>query len=373
MAAADAGPTVSRDLVVVGASAGGLAPLRTIASRLPSDFPACVLVVLHTGPHPSRLPQLLDAAGPLEASFATDGAPLRPGTIYVAPPDHHLLVRESLMRVTRGPKEHHTRPAIDPLFRSAALWGGPRVTGVVLSGSNDDGSAGLHSIKACGGTALVQDPDDAEEPVMPRSALRNVAVDVVVPADGIAPALRELLGQPVVRAAPVPEWLALEERASVGEGTPVETLRMIGRPSPLVCADCSGTLFELSGDTPVRYRCHTGHAYTLRTLQESQATATEAALWSAIRALQERETLLRRIAELDRIAGDEAHAAVTQADAERLGEQIAALRNLVESARGIEQLDTAVNGAGRATGTAPGSARPRAAASTPTGTGSAPT
>jgi two-component system chemotaxis response regulator CheB len=319
-----------RDIVVIGASAGGLAVLRTIASQLPPGFAAAVLIVLHTGAHPSRLPQILAAWGPNPAQFATDGESLEQGRLVVAVPDRHLVVRDGVLRTVRGAKEHHTRPAIDPLFRSAALWAGPRVIGVLLSGRNDDGTSGLHAIQSCGGVTIVQDPEDADEPIMPAAALRHVAVDHRLPSARIAQTLVGLIGRPVGARPPPPEHLLREHASMFEDDQPLENLAAIGRPTTFACPDCNGTLFELSNDKPKRYRCHTGHAYTLRTLGDAQAEATEVALWSAMRALHEKEIILRKLAELDRTAGDAHHADESDEQAERISEQIGTLRRLID-------------------------------------------
>jgi len=198
-------PTGRRDLVVVGASAGAVPVLRGLATQLPADFPAAVLVVLHVGAHHSVLPELLKDRGALRARHALDGQVLQPGAIEIAPPDEHMLVEGNCIRLRHGPKEHHARPAIDPLFRSAALAQGPRVIGVLLSGRLDDGTAGLGAIKHCGGLVMVQDPDDAEHPEMPRSALAHVAVDCCVPGSELAPTLQRLVALalvPVTAATP---------------------------------------------------------------------------------------------------------------------------------------------------------------------------
>jgi len=187
-----------RDLVVIGASAGAIPVLLELATRLPAGFPAALLVVLHVGAHHSVLPELLKDCGALRARHAVDGLALQPGTIEIAPPDQHLLVEGSRVRLQHGPKENHARPAIDPLFRSAALAQGPRVIGVLLSGRLDDGTAGLGAIKQCGGLVVVQDPDDAEHPEMPRSALAHVAVDCCVPGSELAPTLQRLVALPLV-------------------------------------------------------------------------------------------------------------------------------------------------------------------------------
>lgn len=320
-----------RDLVVVGASAGGVRALRELAAALPADFKAAVCVVLHVGAFKSTLPELLAAVSALPAVHAATGDELRPGRILVAPPDHHLLVRDGAVLLTHGPKEHHTRPAVDPLFRSAALSHGPRVIGVLLTGGLDDGSAGLQAIQSCGGLAVVQDPADAEDPGMPGSALQAMDVDHCVPLRRIAPLLVELIEQAAPPAPPEPPpGLVHEHLASLGGAHAMDELQQAATPSTLVCPDCKGTLWEINGARPPRYRCHTGHAFSLRTLAAVQQEATENALWSAVRALQEKELLLRRIAQLDRSAGDEAHARQAEAEAEDLQKQTESLRALVE-------------------------------------------
>jgi two-component system chemotaxis response regulator CheB len=328
--AAQTSPT--RDLVVIGASAGGVAVLRLIASQLPPSFPAAVLVVLHTGAYRSQLASILEMAGSNPAREAQHGEPVRAGQILVAAPDHHLTVRDGLVQLTRGPKEHHTRPAIDPLFRSAALRGGPRVIGVLLTGGNEDGTAGLQAIKACGGLAVVQDPAEAEAPTMPAAALANVDVDYCVPAAGIAPLLTEFAGSEVLAPHTAPEGLVREHAVSLMEVQPMDALKAIGKPSTLVCPDCGGALFELDATRPQRFRCHTGHAFTLNSLRQTQEEATEAALWSAIRAINDKATLLRKVAALDRMSGDERHADMSETEARRLDEHSAALRRLVDEA-----------------------------------------
>lgn len=325
-----------RDIVVVGASAGGVRALRELAAALPADFPAALCVVLHVGAFKSNLPELLEAVGPLPAAHAVTGEPLRPGRILVAPPDHHLLLQDGTALLTRGPKEHHTRPAVDPLFRSAALAFGPRVIGVLLTGGLDDGSAGLQAIKECGGVAVVQDPREAEDPGMPGAALRAVAVDHCVPLAQVAPLLASLVQQPVHEAASQepPPRLVHEHLAGLGGDDAMEDLKRAAVPSTLVCPDCKGTLWEIKDSQPPRYRCHTGHAFSLRSLASVQQAAAEDALWSALRALHEKELLLRKIAALDRSAGDEAHALRAEAEAEQLQSQAEILRRLAESEKG---------------------------------------
>ena len=322
-------------LVVVGASLGGVQALQTLASMLPADFAAPLLVVLHIGSHRSILPQLLSARGPLPAAHAADGEPLAPGRILVAPPDRHLLVRDGRVHLDPGPKEHFSRPAIDPLFRSAALSHGPGVVGVVLTGLLDDGTNGLQVIKACGGVAVVQDPADAFEPSMPQSALRYVEVDHCVRLDELAGTLAQLLAAPRGHAGPgepAPEAHAAHELdLLLARGDPMKHLEAIGSPSTFVCPECRGSLWVIQGAQPHRYRCHTGHAFTLRTLEHAQSIATGEALWTAVRALQEKEKLMEQVALQRRAEGDAREAERLEAGARAIAQQAGVLRRLIET------------------------------------------
>ena len=322
-----------RDLVVIGASAGGVQVLLDLAAALPGDFPACVLVVVHVGAHRSLLPELMSARGLLRAVHPRDAQSLQPGTIFVAPPDHHMLVEDGRIRLNRGPRENHARPAIDPLFRTAALSYGRRVVGVVLSGRLDDGTAGLQAIKRCGGLAVVQDPADAEYADMPRSACDHVDVDLCVPASRLAACLLDCVRVPVVAAAPpLPDDIATEQAISTGAGDPMDNLNAIGHPSRFACPECAGVLWEIDGSRPRRYRCHTGHGFTLRALAKTQDDATEDALWGAMRALQEREALLREMAkDADPAGGGDAARDDIVKTAERMARHGEQLREMITS------------------------------------------
>ena len=304
-----------RDIVVIGASAGGVPVLLGLAAGLPRDVPASVLIVQHIGSHPSMLPQLMKARGPNPAVHPRSGDALCNGVLYVAPPDHHMLIERDYIVLNREAKENHARPAIDPLFRSAAVWHGSRVIGVILSGRLDDGTAGLQAVKLCGGLAVVQDPEDAEEPDMPASALANVDVDMRVPAERLVDALLALIAQPAEAFRAPPPQLVREHRLSLGEGDPMEHLDAIGTRSRLVCPECRGVLWELADTRPRRFRCHTGHAFTLRSLDACHAVGTDQAVWSALRALQEREALLRLLLEDSRQRCDAAETARLEEEA----------------------------------------------------------
>jgi two-component system, chemotaxis family, protein-glutamate methylesterase/glutaminase len=307
--------------IVIGASSGGVAALLELAAGLPPDLPAVVGVVLHVGSLPSILPQLLTARSALPAVHPQDGDALRPGTIYVAPPDRHMLFTPDGVRLSHGPRENHARPAIDPLFRTAALHWRERTIGVVLSGQLDDGTAGLKAIKDCGGTALVQDPVDAVEPAMPTSALANVAVDHCLPVTAMAPLLLELVGRRTAAArSRLPEGIA-REQAIFERKNVMENLSALAEPSALTCPDCGGGLWELKDTKPLRYRCHTGHAFTAASLEAAQTDTAEHALWSSVRALQERELLLRRLATVAEATGDHPQAEAGRRAADRVREQ----------------------------------------------------
>lgn len=320
-------------LVVIGASFGGVEALLALAAALPKDFPAIVAVVLHVGPQPSILPELLSRAGALPARHPVDLEQPRPGVLYVAPPDHHLLVSPQGLRLSRGPKENHTRPAIDPLFRTAALHWGPDAIGVILTGQMDDGTAGLAAIKACGGTTVVQDPQEAIAPSMPSSALANVDVDHCVLLPAIGPLLVRLatVFSPAPRPAP-PEGVLKEQALFEGEN-PMDNLKSIATPTQLTCPQCGGTLSELKDARPLRYRCHTGHAYTALTLDSAQADQTDHALQAGHRALKEREALLRRMAVVSRQLGHDAEARAGLEQAERVHQQAERLATMLEEER----------------------------------------
>lgn len=328
--------------MVIGASAGGVTALLRLCAALPRFFPAPICVVQHVGALPSILPELLRHQGPNHAVHAEQDQNLLSGTIYVAPPDHHMLVEGEVLRLSRGAKENHARPAIDPLFRTAALSWGARCIGVVLTGQLDDGAAGLKAIKDCGGVAIVQDPADAAEPDMPLSALASTEADHCLPLDGIAPLLLRLAGAPQVPAAVAPPERLVREVALTRGGMDMENLDAIADLSPLTCPDCHGSLWEVRGEQPLRYRCHTGHAFGMRSLAHSQAEAAEEALWGGVRALREREMLLRRSASVAAASGDAAQAAAGTAQADRLQARIRELVALTEGMPG----ETGEEGAG---------------------------
>lgn len=290
-----------KNIIVIGTSAGGIEALNALLGGLPKNLPASIFVVQHIpGQSPSILPEILSRAGELPATHARDGELIRPGHIYVAQPDHHLLVEEpNRIRLTRGPKENRFRPAVDPLFRSAARAFGPRVIGIVLSGGLDDGTVGLLAIKRRGGLAIVQDPQEAIYPSMPLNAMRHVKVDYALPAREIASLLVKLVGEPAEEegAYPVSEELDIEVKiAREGHALSAGVMKL-GEMSPFTCPECHGTLLELKTKDPLRFRCHTGHAFTINSLVAELTENVEDSLWNAIRTIEESSMLMRHLAE----------------------------------------------------------------------------
>ena len=292
-----------RDIIVIGGSAGALEVLATIISQLPRDLPAAVFVVLHMSPgRESKLRAILSRAGRLIAIEPVDKQKFESGRIYVAPPDRHLMIEDHHLSIGHGPKENRSRPAIDPLFRSAALAHGPRVIGIVLSGSLDDGTAGLWAIKNRGGIAIVQDPAEALYNVMPQSAIDNNSVDYILPVREIAPALRSLVGEEIVEEgakATVKDDLEKELEVlgqRLDSEEMIENVEQLGTTTMFTCPECHGTLWEIKQGELSRYRCHVGHAFSIESLDAAQAEKLEGALWSALRALEERVALARQLA-----------------------------------------------------------------------------
>jgi len=298
----------TKQIVVIGASAGGIEALRELVAHLPADFPAPICVVMHTSPQsPGVLDEILTRVGTIPATNARNGERLRAGHIYVAPPDCHLIVEPGVLRVTKGPRENRFRPAIDPLFRSAAQVFGPAAIGVILTGSLDDGTAGLWAVKQLGGIAIVQDPLDAVYSSMPQNAVDHVQVDHVAPLAAIAPLLVDLTAVPpqAMKEVAAAEQLDIEVKIAM-EHNPIDAgLERLGEPSLFACPECHGVLLQLKEGSRIRFRCHTGHAYSVASLLAAISEGIEDSLWGAIRALEEGQLLMRRVADRLKLAGSE--------------------------------------------------------------------
>jgi|UniRef100_UPI0035CC301E two-component system chemotaxis response regulator CheB len=295
----------TRDIVVIGSSAGGVDALQRLCAHLPADFPAALFVAQHLSPSArSVLPLLLDRAGPLPATAAVEGQRITPGHIYVAPPDRHLLLREGHMLVRRGPYENRTRPAANALFRSAAIHYGARAIGVVLTGLLDDGTEGLIAIKAAGGVSIVQDPADAEWPSMPRNALERDHVDHAVPLDAMAALLTRLAAQDAGPSVALSAAYLLEDSIAAHEfGTMDAEIVAPGAPSHIGCPDCGGVLNLIEVEDAVRFRCQIGHAFTPDGLSAAQNDELERALGVAVRTHRDRLRLFRQMGDTARARG----------------------------------------------------------------------
>jgi two-component system chemotaxis response regulator CheB len=288
------------DIIVIGASAGGVEALITLTSTLPPDLRATIFIVLHISPQsPSLLPDILKRAGKLEVVQPINEMRIRHSYIYVAPPDHHMIVEKGRVCAVRGPKENRHRPAIDPLFRSAALAYGPRVIGVVLTGSLDDGTAGLLAIKQHGGITVVQDPKEALYPSMPLHALANVEVDYTLPLVGIGALLPRLVQEPVSKEEYQGKSEEMEKEIKVTsmDTSDTQLTPTAGIPSVFSCPECGGVLREISDGDLLRFRCRVGHAFSIASLLEQQSEVIEDALWVALRTLEENVDLSQRMAE----------------------------------------------------------------------------
>ncbi len=284
------------DIVVVGASAGGVEALQVLASGLPADFDAAVFVTLHIGAGPSALDTILSVAGPLPAKRPKDGEQIERGTIYVASPDFHMLVAQGHIHLSHGPKENRTRPAINPMFRSAARNYRGRVVGVLLSGALDDGVAGLAEIKRCGGMVVVQDPETAQFPSMPSNAIKHVDVDYVVPVQEI--------GMLIARRA-VTENTAMQKQESIER-----------RQVQLLCPDCQGPIWEERQGRIVEYSCRVGHIFSPLSMLSGLREAVEDRLWNVVVSLDAAADLAEQLEpQLGEGARAEAHSQRLRAEA----------------------------------------------------------
>jgi two-component system chemotaxis response regulator CheB len=328
-------PGAPRDLVVIGASAGGVEVLTQVVRDLPIDLRAAVCIVLHVAPgSPSMLAKILGRAGKLPCRPARDGERLSAGVVLVAPPDHHLVIEDSHVRLTVGPRENGHRPAIDVLFRSAAEALEGRVVGVVLSGTRDDGSAGLAVIKAAGGAAIVQDPRDATYGGMPASAIANVAVDAIVPAALVGSTIAAM----VMGEDPPPAGRSgdpgSDPRPGPDPSPEPHSDRPTGAPVAAVCPECGGVLTERAEAGMLQWECRVGHRYSPDTLIDAQADDVEGALWAAIRALADRAALLHRMADQAEKRGQARSARRFRRQSQAASEQAEIVRQALSRAAG---------------------------------------
>lgn len=329
------------DIIVIGASSGGVSVLSSLVAMLPEDLPAAVFIVLHVRADvPSHLPAILNRTGRLPAAHAVDREPVRRGRIYVAPPGMQTYLQRGRICVKRGPHENSQRPAIDALFRTAAHHYGPRVIGIVLSGALDDGSAGLAAVKRAGGIAIVQDPDEAAFRDMPAHALEAAEVDFRLRTVEIGPIVDELVRKPGADLDPdeIPREVPLETAEETGQSSETTISEALGPPSAFTCPDCSGTLFQIDDGPTPRFRCRVGHAFAEASLESAQHAATERALWVALRSLHERNALLRRLADSARRRGHNAAAIVFEQRQTDIEADVTALHRLIAEGGALESM-----------------------------------
>lgn len=319
-------------IIVVGASAGGLQAVTELIAQVNEEMDAAVLVVLHT-PHSAYsdvVVKRLERTTAFHCKLAEHGEPIQSNYLYLAIPDHHLILKRGKIVLGRGPVEGRWRPAIDVLFRSAAVAYNSRVIGVVLTGLLEDGAAGMEIIKQCGGTCIVQDPKEAEYPDMPQAVLRYVDVDYCTSLERIAIILQEKTRNGVGEEHPIPQRIQKEaeiaERVAIG----IENVESLGgERSAYSCPDCGGALWEIKEGDITRFRCHTGHVYTADELLERKRKELEDSFWVALRVLEERRNLLNKMAEEERGKGWVKSSGNKEKRAEELEKHISRLKEVL--------------------------------------------
>lgn len=311
--------TQASHVIVIGTSAGGLDALIKLVNQLKPDFPAPILAVQHISADASGniLLDSLNRLGKLTCEHAESGSQLKPGHLYLAPSDHHLMVDENERAlVTKGAQENRSRPAIDPLFRSAAVVFGNRVIGILLTGYLDDGTAGMKVIKRCGGTCIVQDPADADYPDMPKNALNQIKVDYCLPLSEMGSLLYNLTSKSPGKRKPVPKDILIEAEIAKRVLSDLPSVNALGEQVPFNCPGCGGVLWKVDKKSSTRYRCHTGHAYTAASLLAEQTLKIEETMWTALRMFEERNNLLTTLAN-DQV-GAAARSALERAELSRV-------------------------------------------------------
>lgn len=323
------------DIIVIGTSAGGLKALSAVLSELPADLDAAIFVVQHlAADKKSFLTQLLADVCDLPVSSPADDEIFLRGHVYVAAPDHHLLLNGDRVRVLRGPQENRFRPSIDALFRSAARSHGSRVIGMVLTGYLDDGTVGLQTIKKRGGIAIVQDPDEAQYPSMPRTALRYVDVDHSVAIADAGALLVRLVAEPPAAQEEFPTTKAIEIESNIAEQVMntkefLENVETIGKRTTYSCPDCNGSIWQIGDEEPLKLRCHVGHSFTGEVFSAEQGRSVESALWTAVRIMEEKVTFSRQLAGRKRTQNLPAEADAYEKEATALDKELMKVRDLI--------------------------------------------
>ena len=328
-------PISGHDIVVIGTSAGGLKAVSAVLSVLPANFPAAIFLVQHLAADTkSYLPELLGDICDLPVSSPADNQRFVRGHVYVAAPDYQLLLHDDRVRAIRGPQENRFRPSIDALFRSAARSYGSRVIGMVLTGFLDDGTVGLQTIKKRGGIVVVQDPDEAEFPSMPRTALRYVEVDHTVRIAEAGALLVRLVSQPpkAQDGFPITRTIEIESRIAeqlMNTNEFLHSVEEIGTRTTYTCPDCNGAIWEIGENEPIKLRCHVGHSFTGEIFSAEQSRNMESALWSAVRIMEEKVTFCRQLAERKRAQNLSDQAAAYEREADELDREVTQVRDVI--------------------------------------------
>ncbi len=321
----------NRNIFVIGGSAGSITSLRAIFSQIKADFEGTILVAIHLHPHlRSHLDRVLAEKSEIPIELATHGKTLEKGKAYLCVPNRHILVDEEKIILTNGPRENRVKPAIDPLFRSAAFYHRSKTTGIILSGTLDDGSAGLLAVKDCGGLSIVEDPETAQFKEMPKNAKAIASIDHIASPEEIGQLIYEISRSPAP-APPkhIPENLEAEVKISIRSQSDIDLQNELGNQVPYICPECSGPLWEMKEKRQKRYRCHTGHAYSLKNLAAGQEEALEESLWAALRTLEEKARTLKTISKEAKRELDDDMATHYEHQSESLYQQTEHLRNFL--------------------------------------------
>lgn len=299
-----------KNIIVIGASAGGFRAINQLVANIPNTLPTAIFVVMHLGKQsvPEIILQHLERNTKFTCKVPTHGDPIQKGYLYIAPRDCHMLVTKGTIHITKGPHENRWRPSIDVLFRSAAAAYDSRSIGIVLSGMMDDGTSGMSAIKRSGGVCIVQEPEEAEFPDMPKNVLNNVDVDYRVPVNDIGYILDDLFAKPQGPMHEIPEDIRIEAEITQNMSSNINDMRKIADQSVFICPECGGGLWAVKNDKAHRYRCHTGHTYNEKLLVETQSEALEGSVWVCIRMLEERKLLLSSVASHEQEEGRSAEA-----------------------------------------------------------------
>lgn len=322
---------MSSFIIVIGASAGGRDALCKFAATLPRDLDAAVFVVLHLSRQgiDNFLTNQLQKCTPLPCVLATDGLAIQPAHIYIAPVNHHLVLKQGAMQLTQGPVENRWRPSIDILFRTAAVHYSERVIGIILTGLLDDGTSGMQAIKKCGGTCIVQDPREAMYPDMPQSVLDNTIVDHILPVAAMSEAIQQTIANKTITGIKVPDALKAEAALAENTVTDINPINNLANQSLYTCPDCGGNLWEINEGGQARYRCHIGHAFSEQDLLRKQYESLNGTLWIALRMMEERKNLLNRLSRNEQTGNMQALANMHAERARELEIHISNLKELL--------------------------------------------